>query len=48
MDYVNLPKLLTKWKHIWKKNIQKVEYEIQCEQDSEDTFTAIDQHDGGM
>ncbi len=30
------------------ENLQKVEYEIQCEQDSEDTFTAIDQHDGGM
>ena len=30
------------------ETLQMVEYEIQCEQDGEDTFTAIDQHDGGM
>ena len=30
------------------ESLHMVEYVIQCGQDREDTFTAIDQHDGGM
>ena len=30
------------------ETLQMVEYEIQCKQDVEDTFIAIDRHDGGM
>lgn len=46
IDFIILSR--TEYYDSYFETLQRVEYEIQCKQDGEDTFIAIDQHDGGM